>query len=85
MKNFIKKLTSRKFLTCMAGFIFGVCLAFGLNEGTINIIAGAIASVSSAVVYIYTEGKLDAEAMKKVKDAVEQTGDAIDAIKDITE
>lgn len=80
MKNFIEKIKSRKFLTCIAGIIMGVCMVFGLDEGTIDTIAGAIVAVGSIVTYIYTEGKIDAEAVDKIKDTVDKVEDAADAV-----
>lgn len=85
MKEFIKKLKSRKFLTCVAGIVLGVCMTFGLDEGAVNIIAGAITSIASAVIYIYSEGKIDAAAVDKIKDSVDKTKDAIDVIDKIEE
>lgn len=85
MQAFLKKLTSRKFLTCVAGVILGVCMTFGLDEGTVNIIAGAITSISSVAIYIYSEGKIDAAAVGKIKDTVDQVTDAIDAIEKVGE
>lgn len=83
MKTFFNKLKSRKFLTCVAGIVMGACMIFGLDEGTVNIIAGAIMSVSSAVIYIYTEGKIDAAAVDKIKDAVDDVQDAVDTVEKI--
>lgn len=85
MKEFIKKLKSRKFLTCVAGIMLGVCMTFGLDEGAVNIIAGAITSIASAVIYIYSEGKIDAAAVDKIKDSADKTKDAIDVIDKIEE
>ncbi len=85
MKEFIKKLKSRKFLTCVAGIVLGVCMTFGLDEGAVNIIAGAITSIASAVIYIYSEGKIDAAAVDKIKDSADKTKDAIDVIDKIEE
>jgi phage shock protein PspC (stress-responsive transcriptional regulator) len=85
MTAFLKKITSRKFLTCIAGVILGVCMTFGLDEGTVNIIAGAITSISSVVIYIYSEGKIDAAAVGKIKDTVEQVTGAIDAVEKVGE
>jgi hypothetical protein len=85
MKNFIKKLTSRKFLSCAAGVIIGVCMIFGLDESAVNTIAGAISTVSSVVIYIYSEGKIDATAIGKIKDAVDKVKDAADAVVDVEE
>ena len=80
MKAFLKKLTSRKFIACVAGTIVGICTIFGLDGDTIDTIAGAVMSVASVATYIYAEGRIDAESAKK---AVEQVADAVDAVKEI--
>lgn len=85
MKAFIKKLGSRKFLTCIVGVIIGVCMTFGIDEGVINIIAGAVTTIFSVGAYIYTEGKIDAAAIDKVKDAVNKITEAVDVIENIEE
>lgn len=85
MIEFLKKLKSRKFLTCVAGIIMGVCMIFGLDEGTINTIAGAVVSIGSIIAYIYTEGKIDAEAVGKIKETVDDVKDAVDVIEKIEE
>ena len=83
MGEFLKKLKSRKFLTCVAGVIMGVCMVFGLDEGTINIIAGAVTAVVSIASYIYAEGKIDAAAVGQIKDAADDIKDVIDAVEKI--
>ena len=85
MKDFMKKLTSRKFLTCVAGVLIGVCMSFGLDEGTVNVIAGCVTSVVSIATYIYTEGKIDAEAVGQIKDTVDKVTDAAEAVDKIEE
>lgn len=85
MKTFLKKLTSRKFLTCVAGVVLGVCMIFGLDEGTVNVIAGAVTSLVSVIMYIYAEGKIDAAAVEKIKDAAEKVEDAVDVVVEIEE
>ena len=85
MKAFLKKLTSRKFLTCVAGVVMGICMVFGLDESAVNIIAGAVTSLASVVVYIYAEGKVDAAAVDKIKDTTEKVKDAVDAVIEIEE
>lgn len=82
MKNFLSKLKSRKFLTCIAGVIMGLCMVFGLDDGTINTIAGAVVSVVSIVTYIYTEGKIDAEAIKDMADQFNEIVDTVEKIED---
>lgn len=78
----MKKLTSRKFLACIAGVIIGVCMIFGLDGNAIDRIIGAITSVSSVMIYIYAEGKIDAAAVDKIKDAVEKIEEVTDIIKE---
>jgi phage shock protein PspC (stress-responsive transcriptional regulator) len=85
MKEFLNKLKSRKFLTCVAGVVMGACMVFGIDESAVNTIAGAITAVSSIVMYIYAEGKIDAEAVDKIKDTADKVEDAIDAVEKIEE
>lgn len=82
MKSFLNKLKSRKFLTCVSGVIMGACMVFGLDQGAVDTIAGAIVAASSVLMYIYTEGKVDAAA---IKDAASKVNDAIDAVEKIEE
>ena len=83
MKKFLEKLTSRKFIACIAGIIIGVCMSFGIDEGAITKIAGAVTSLSSVIVYIVAEGKIDAEAVDKIKDAADAIGEASDEVEKI--
>lgn len=85
MKELLNKFKSRKFLTCMAGVIMGVCMVFGLDENTISTIAGAVTAIMSVVTYIYAEGKIDAAAIDKIKDTAVDVKDAIDAVEKIEE
>lgn len=85
MKDFLNKLKSRKFLTCVAGIIMGLCMVFGLDEGTVTTISGAVTSVMSIVIYIYSEGKIDAAAVDKIKETVDKVEDAANAIGGIEE
>lgn len=85
MKDFFGKLKSRKFLTCVAGVIMGLCMVFGLDENTVSTIAGAVTALVSVVTYIYAEGKIDAAAVGQIKDTAEQIKDTIEAVDKIEE
>ena len=85
MKEFFNKLKSRKFLTCAAGVIMGLCMVFGLDEGAVNTVAGAVTSVISIAVYIYSEGKVDAAAVGQIKDAADDIKEAVDVVSKIEE
>lgn len=82
MQSLIKKITSRKFLSCIAGIVLGVCMIFGLDENVVNTIAGAVTTVSSVVIYIYTEGKIDAAAVKNAADKVVEATEAVEKIEE---
>ena len=85
MQNFLNKFKSRKFLTCIAGVIMGLCMVFGLDEGSVNTIAGAVTAVVSIATYIYSEGKIDAAAVDQIKNAADDVKDAIDVVEKIEE
>ncbi len=85
MKEFFNKLSSRKFLTCVAGVVMGACMVFGLDQGTIDSIAGAIVAASSIIMYIYAEGKIDAAAVDKIKDVTDDIKDVVDSVNKIEE
>ena len=74
-----RKLSSRKLWAAVAGIVTGLAMVFGLDEGTISSVAGAVVSVASVVTYILTEGRVDAESVKK---AVESVQDAAGAVRD---
>lgn len=78
MKKLLKKLTSRKFVTAMLGVITGICVLFGIDEGAVSTVAGAVLAAASAASYIIVEGRLDAES---IKTAAEKGQEAIDVIK----
>ncbi|MEG2097443.1 MAG: hypothetical protein RRY65_04675, partial [Pseudoflavonifractor sp.] len=61
----------------VAGVVTGLAMVFGLDEGTISTVAGAVVSVASVITYIITEGRVDATA---VKNAVEDVQDATTAL-----
>ena len=68
MQNFLKKLTSRKFLAALAGVATGLAMVFGVDETTISTVAGAVTTVASVVSYIMSEGMVDAAAVEAGKD-----------------
>ena len=79
MSTIMRKLSSRKLWAALAGIVTGLAMVFGLDENTISTVAGAVVSVASVLTYIVTEGKIDAEGVKK---AVEDTQKAVEAVSD---
>ncbi|OUP45781.1 hypothetical protein [Pseudoflavonifractor sp. An187] len=80
MNEILRKLSSRKLWTALAGIAAGLALAFGLDQEAVASTAGAVVSVVSVVTYIVTEGRIDAEGVKK---AIEDTQAAVEDIEEV--
>ena len=80
MKNFIVKLSSRKLWTAIVGIATGLGIVFGVDQGTVSTLSGAVIAALSVVSYIVTEGKIDAAS---VADAIKKTQEAIEDIQEV--
>ena len=67
--NYIRKLTSRKFLLALVGVVSGLALAFGVEGSEITnmvtTIGGIVTALGSAVADIGAEARVDAAAVEK--------------------
>ena len=72
-----RKLSSRKLWAAVAGIVTGLAMVFGLDEGTISSVAGAVVSVASVVAYIITEGKVDEAAARKAVNDIQKAAGAV--------
>lgn len=61
--RFIDKLKSRKFIAAIIGLITGIAVVFGIDEGIVSTVSGAVVSAASLVAYIAVEGHVDAAAV----------------------
>lgn len=77
--NWKQKLSSRKLWAAVAGIVTGLAMVFGLDEGTMTNVAGAVVSLSSIVAYIIAEGDVDAA---RVRQAAQDVQKAVEAVKD---
>lgn len=77
MNNVMKKLSSRKLWAAAAGLVVGLAMVFGLDEGIITTVSGAVVTVASVIIYIVTEGKVDAAAVKKAAEEVQKAGEQL--------
>ena len=68
MREFLRKITSRKFLAAVAGVATGLAMVFGVDETAISTVAGAVTTVASVVIYILSEGMIDAAAVEAKKE-----------------
>lgn len=60
MKNWKKKLTSRKFWAAVVGFVTPTLLAFGVANNVATQVSGIIMAGAAVVAYIVGEGMVDA-------------------------
>ena len=72
-----RKLTSRKLWAAVAGLVAGLAMVFGLDADIISTVSGAVVTVASVVAYIITEGRVDAEAVKKAVESVQDAKEAV--------
>ena len=77
MEEIIQKLKSRKLWLALGGMCAGIALSFGVDADDLQTVAGAVTTLTSVVVYILTEGRVDAIAMEN---AVQKTLEASQAL-----
>lgn len=58
--NLKAKLTSRKFWVTLISLLTGIAQLFGADGDLVSIISGAALALVPVVVYILSEGKIDA-------------------------
>jgi len=73
------KLSSRKFWIAVSQIIAGLLIVFNFTDNTATVISGAIVSLSSAIIYIVTEGKIDAAS---VASCVTEVQNAVEVVKE---
>ncbi len=67
--NIKEKLTSRKFWMAVIAAVAGVLQLFGADD-TVTTLIGAVLTLVPSVIYVITEGKLDAAKLTDVISSV---------------
>jgi len=80
MRTFWQKMTSRKFLAMLLGVASGLAMLFGLDQGVITAVAGAVTALGSAVAYIVSEGKIDVAAVTRAAEELEKARKEIERL-----
>ena len=75
--EFLRKISSRKLWAAAAGLIAGLAMLFGLDEGVVTSVAGAVVSLGSVVAYIAAEGRIAAAGVKKAAEDVQEAMDEL--------
>lgn len=68
----LKKLKSRKFLMALLSVIVGIATMVGASDAVVTVISGIGMVVIPVVIYIATEGKVDAAAVSLTTEAIEK-------------
>ena len=72
--NIKEKLTSRKFWISFIAVVSGVAQLFGADD-TVTTLIGAALMLIPSVIYVITEGKLDAAKLSDVISSIKDTLD----------
>lgn len=78
-KDFLKKLTSRKFIVTVIPVIVGVITLFIGENAYVQTIASAAMVVLPTVVYCIMEGAIDAKSVKVITDATADAAEKLGA------
>lgn len=76
----LEKLKSRKLWAAVVGVIVGIAMIFGLDEGAISTVSGAIVTIASTLGYMIAESKVDAASVQSVIDSAETIVDEVKKI-----
>lgn len=82
MNAMIKKLSSRKLWVAIAGVATGIAMAMGVHASDITTVAGAVTAIVSVVTYVRTEGKIDAEGVKKAAESTQNVAEVLNQADD---
>lgn len=76
MNTFMRKISSRKLWTAIAGVVVGIAALFGANESEWTAVAGVVGSIASCIAYIIGESTIDAARASK-EDIIEYTSTGV--------
>lgn len=67
----------KKIITMILGVLSGLAVIFGVDQGEVSTIAGAVVSVGSVVGYLIAEGRID---VARITSSAEALNDALDLL-----
>ena len=70
----------KKIITMILGIVSGLAIIFGIDQGEVSTIAGAVVSVVSVAGYLFAEGRIDVE---RIKNAAVDLNEALDVIEPV--
>lgn len=77
----MNKLKSRKFWLTLITTLSGIATALMSVNGEIGIIAGMVVAVLPTIVYVITEGKIDAKAVGMISEDISEVTEGVTKLK----
>lgn len=74
----LEKLKSRKFLMALTSVVVGILTIFGVPEGVVSLVSGISLVLIPVVVYIASEGRIDAAAVALTSEALREIAELLD-------
>lgn len=81
----MSKLKSRKFWLTLITTLSGIATALMNVNGEVGIIAGMIVAVLPTIVYVITEGRIDAKAVGMITEDISEVSEGVEKLKNITQ
>lgn len=81
----MNKLKSRKFWLTLITTLSGIATALMSVDGEIGIIAGMIVAVLPTIVYVITEGRIDAKAVGMIAEDISEVSEGVEKLKNVTQ
>lgn len=81
----MNKLKSRKFWLTLITTLSGIATALMNVNGEIGIIAGMIVAVLPTIVYVITEGRIDAKAVGMITEDISEVSEGVEKLKNATQ
>ena len=79
----MNKLKSRKFWLTLITTLSGIATALMSVDGEIGVVAGMIVAVLPTIVYVITEGRIDAKAVGMIAEDITEVTEGVEELKNM--
>ena len=77
------KLKSRKFWLTLITTLSGIATALMSVDGEVGVIAGMVVAVLPTIVYVITEGRIDAKAVGMIAEDITEVTEGVEELKNM--
>lgn len=79
----MNKLKSRKFWLTLITTLSGIATALMSVDGEVGVIAGMVVAVLPTIVYVITEGRIDAKAVGMIAEDITEVTEGVEELKNM--